>query len=168
MYIRPHINPFFPLPNCTAQGYVFLLSKWRSEFTHHQKLVLKLDERLFWMGIDSDSKWLMIWTIASILFLWGLWRFIKLLVHLFEDFQSDFRNKREELLQEHSEPSFYHSWITSIHSFFHTIVRSPKNLFMILGWIAIGVLLILVMKGLASLLVMIKDVFQFFISGGRH
>ena len=110
----------------------------------------------------------MIWIVAIVLLLWGLWGLIKLLVHLFDRFQLDYTDKKEELLKEHNEPSSYQTFTASTFAFFHTIVRSPSNFFMVVGWIALGILLVLVMKGLMGLLAMIKDVLDFFLSGGRH
>ena len=109
----------------------------------------------------------MISIAAIIILLWCLWRFIKLLVRLFDDFQLDYKDKKEELLKEHREPSSYRTISTSILAFLFTIIRSPPNFFMVLGWIALGVLLVFLMKGFVELLVMIKDVVQFFLDGGR-
>ena len=103
-----------------------------------------------------------------IIVLWSLWRFIRLLVHLLDGFKLDYKDKKEELLKGHNEPSAYQTISASMAAFFHTSVRSPGNFFMVLGWISLCILLALVMKGFMELLVTIKDVIDFFLSGGRH
>ena len=110
----------------------------------------------------------MIWIVAYIVVLWSLWSFIRLLLHLFEGFKLDYCKIKEELLVEKSEPSYYQTISASINAFLHTIVRSPQNFFMVFGWIALGMLFFMVMEGLLWLLGILKDVLDFFLSGGRH
>ena len=110
----------------------------------------------------------MISIAAIIILLWCLWRFIKLLVRLFDDFQLDYKDKKEELLKDHNEPSAYQTTSASIAAFFQTMVDSPRNFFMVLGWMTLGILLLLLTKGVLELLGTLKDVLDFFLSGGRH
>ena len=110
----------------------------------------------------------MLWIIAMMILLWSLWGFIRLLVHLFDGFKLDYKDIKEERLKEHSEPSAYQTISASIAAFFQTMVHSPRNFFMVLGWITLGVLLVLVMKGFLWLLGLLKDVLDFFFGGGRH
>ena len=110
----------------------------------------------------------MLWIVAMMLVLWSVWGFIRLLVYLLDGFKLDYKDKKEELLKDHNEPSGSQTISVSITAFFQTMVDSPRNFFMVLGWITLGMLLILVMKGFLSLLGLLKDVLDFFLSGGRH
>ena len=110
----------------------------------------------------------MLWIIAMMILLWSLWSFIQLLIHLFDGFKSDYKDIKEELLKEHNEPSAYQTISVSIAAFFQTMVHSPRNFFMVLGWMTLGMLLLLLTNGVLELLGSLKDVLDFFLSGGRH
>ncbi len=75
----------------------------------------------------------MLWVITTIILLWSLWGFIRLLLHLFDGFKVDYKDKKEELLKDHNEPSYYQTISTSIAAFFQTMVHSPRNFFMVLS-----------------------------------
>ena len=92
----------------------------------------------------------------------------QLLVHLFDGFKSDYKDKKQELLKDHKEPSAYQMISASIAVFFQTMVHSPRNFFMVLGWITLGMLLIVVMKEFLRLLGMLKDVLDFFLERDQH
>ena len=110
----------------------------------------------------------MLWIIAMMILLWSLWSLIQLLVHLFEGFKLDYKDKKEELLKEHHEPSAYQRISVSIAACFQTMVHSSRNFFMVLGWMTLGILLLFLTNGVLELLGSLKDVLDFFLSGGRH
>ena len=110
----------------------------------------------------------MIWIVAYIVVPWSLWSFIRLLLHLFEGFKHDYKDKKEELLKEHNEPSAYQTISVSIAACFQTMVHSSRNFFMVLGWMTLGILLLFLTNGVLELLGSLKDVLDFFLSGGRH
>ena len=110
----------------------------------------------------------MLWIVAMMIGLWSVWGAIRLLVYLLDGFKLDYKDKKEELLKEHNEPSAYQTISVSIAAFFQTMVDSPRNFFMVLGWMTLGILLLLLTKGFLELLGTLKEVLDFFTSGGRH
>ena len=104
---------------------------------------------------------------AFIVLLVVLWFIKKILDKLLSAFRLDFKEKKEELLKEYSKPSPFQIFSASIQAFFFTVLRSHGNLLLVLIWAALSIGMVLIFKELLAMMGLVKDVFEFFIGGGR-
>ena len=107
-------------------------------------------------------------TIGALIVLIFVMRFIKkILDKLLGAFRLDFKERREELLKEHSKPSSFQIFSASIQAFFLTVLSSPGNLLLVFIWTALSVSMVLIFNEFLAMMGLVKDVFEFFIRGGR-
>ena len=104
---------------------------------------------------------------AFIVLLVVLWFIKKILDKLLGTFRLDFKERKEELLKEHSKPSPVQIFFVSIQVFFLTVLRSPGNLLLVLIWAVLSISMVLIFKELLVMMGVVKDFFEFFIRGGR-
>ena len=104
---------------------------------------------------------------AFIVLLVVLWFIKKILDKLLSAFRLDFKERKEELLKEYSKPSPFQFFSASIQAFFFTVLRSPGNLILVLIWAALSIAMVLILNEFLAMMGLVKDVFEFFIAGGR-